>query len=106
AADRNVVLTREFEQRRSVGRQIRRAIRVWNSQLKRGVGVDLTRRDFGIALAEAELEALYTLMDVGRAMENLGRAAPDHHGARDAGPLLELADVLHQHFGLFHFRAR
>ena len=41
-----------------------------------------------------------------RPMEDLGRAAPDHHGARDAGALLEIPDVVHQHRGLVHLGAR
>ncbi len=45
-------------------------------------------------------------MNVSRPVKNFGRAAPDHHGARDTGAMLELADVLHQHLGLVHFRAR
>ncbi len=41
-----------------------------------------------------------------RTMEHLGRSAPDHHGARDSGALLEIPDVVHQHRGLVHLGAR
>ena len=44
-------------------------------------------------------------MDLRGAIEHLGRAAPDHHAARDAGALLELPDVVHQHLGLVHLGA-
>ena len=91
AADREIGLARELQQRRRVGGQVGRAVGVRNSHLERGVSVDLARRDIGIVVREPGLEGFQRLMHRRRPMEDLGRAAPDHHGARDAGALLEIA---------------
>ncbi len=76
------------------------------SHLERGVRVNLARRDFGIVVREPGLEGFQRFMHRRRTMEDLGRAAPDHHGARDAGTFLEIPDVVHQHRGLVHLGAR
>ncbi len=41
-------------------------------------------------------------MDGGGLVENLGGAAPDHGQAGGAGGFAEIADIVHQHFGVVH----
>ena len=89
-------------QRRHVGGQVRRAVGVAHARFQRRVGVNLARRDLRIVLLQPALEILQRGVDRGRLVINLGGSAPDHGGARHAGALLELPDVVHDHLGMVH----
>ena len=58
AADRNAAVARQFEQRRRIRRQVRRAVGIGNAHFQRGVGVNLAGRDLRVALLQAALEIL------------------------------------------------
>ncbi len=67
-----MVLAGQFEQRGSIGGEVRRSVRVGDSALERGVRIDLAGRDIGIILREAGLESLERLMNFRRALEHFG----------------------------------
>ena len=105
AADRNVALARQFQQRRRIGGQIRRAVGERHAGLQRGISVNLAGRDLRIVLLQAAFEILQRLMHGARLVENFGGPAPDHHQALTPLVFAELPDVVHQHFRLVHLGA-
>ena len=62
AADRNVAVSRQIQQRGNIGRQVRRAVGERHAGLQRGVSINLAGRDFGIVLAQTLLESLESLV--------------------------------------------
>ena len=62
---------RQFQQRRSVGGQVRRAVGVRHAEFQRGVGVDLAGRNLRIVLLQALLESLQGLVHGRRLCETL-----------------------------------
>ena len=83
-----------------------RAVGVPDAGFERGVGVNLAGGDFRIVLPQARLEVLQGGVHGGSLVINLRGAAPNHGGARHAGALLELADVVHDHLGVLHLGTR
>ena len=58
AADRNLAIASQLQQRRRIGGQIRRAVGVGHAALQRGIGINLAGRDVRIVLLQAALEIL------------------------------------------------
>ena len=88
----HVAVAGQLEQGRDVGGQVRRAVGEGHAALQRGVGVDLAGRDLGIVLAAGPFRRPSSVWwTAGGLVEDLGGAAPDHHQARRAVGLLEVA---------------
>ena len=99
AGDRRTALGGELEQRRNIGAEIRRRVRVRNAFLDRRVGVDHARGNRGIARLEALLERRHAGVHRALGQVDLGAAAPDHHQTFEAVLLLEPPHVLAQLVG-------
>src|SRR5262249_26720343 len=94
AAHRYVHLFRQLPHRRDVDGEVGRAVRIRNTGLEAGVGVDLRRRDLRVAGAEPLLELLQRRVDLDGLPVDLGRAAPYRDQAVETVLLLETGDVL------------
>ena len=90
---RRLVSRGQRDQRRNVGREIGRRVRVRNALANGRVGVDHARRDGRIVLLERALEALDGRVRRRLGHEDFGAAAPDHHQPIEVVVGLELADV-------------
>jgi hypothetical protein len=86
-------LRRQFQQRRNVGRQIRRRIRERDAFLERRVGVDHARRNRVVTRREARFERRQRLVHRAFRHEHFGAARPHHHQPVAAMLRLEGADV-------------
>ena len=92
-------LRRQLQQRRDVGAEVRRRVRVGDPLVDRGVRVDHARRDRVVARLEPLLERLDAGVDRRLLQKDLGAAAPDHHQPVAAVLLLEAAHVFDELFG-------
>ena len=90
---------RQLQQRRNVGAQVRRGIRVRDAFLDRRVRVDHARRDVVVVRLEPLFERGQRRVRGRFGQEDLGAAAPDHHEAIAAAVSLEAAHVLAQLVG-------
>ena len=105
AAHRQIPVARQFQQRRHVRGQVRRAVGVRHAQFQRRVGVDLAGRDLRIVLLQPAFEILQRGVHRCGLVKDLGGSAPDHGQPRSAGLFLEPADVVHHPLGVVHLRA-
>ena len=95
-------LLRQLRQRRNVGAQVRRGVRVRKAFADRRVGVDHARRNRRIRLAQPLLERLERLVRGRLGQEHLGAPAPDEHDASETVLRLEPADVVDELLGQLH----
>ena len=99
AGQRRLGLRRELDQRRDVGRQIRRGVRVRNPLAHRRVRVDHARRNRLVVLLERALEVASDWCTATFLHVDLGAAAPHHDEPIELVLLLERADVVHHLLG-------
>ena len=98
-ASGDFVCAAQLDERRDVGRQIRRRVRVRNALADRRVRVDHARRNRRIVVLERALEARDARVRRRLGHEDFGAAAPDHHQPIEAVVGLEPPDVGHHLLG-------
>ncbi len=99
SGERRSRLLRQLEERRDVGAQIRRRVRVRQPFVNRRVRVDHARRDRRIVRVEPFLERRERLMRRRLRQEDLGAAAPDQHQAIEPVRRLEPTNVVDELLG-------